>query len=152
MQTLFRDRLPKGLTFPLGQETLSSGIPALEALSPAVLFTWQSTWASQLYNPTEGQDGQLSILHLLREMPVMRINGDKVRDRPPACQIVIAEYAVSSKHRRRVLDAFLQSGSGLVSRSLIDWPFASRGVRFDLATNAFIVPGAPTSAHGRPAS
>ena len=148
METLFRDRLPKGLAFPLGIEALRTGAPALEEFRPGVLFTWQSTWASQLYDPLKGHGGRLAILHLLRDLPAMHINDAKVRTRSPQCRLVIAEFAISSTHRRLVLDNFLVDGGEIISRGLSYWPYEGMGyppfegmaVWFDLEKEVFVLP------------
>ncbi|MFO1408523.1 MAG: hypothetical protein U1F08_13480 [Steroidobacteraceae bacterium] len=137
METIFRDHLPKGLTFPLGLNVLSTHVPALTSRRSAVLFVWQSTWAAQLFNPKGGPDGQLSILHVTSYPPRMRINSEKVREPAPDCQAYISQYAISSEHRRKVIEAFIGNGAAEMSRLLADG-MTVLGARFDLQTGEFV--------------
>ena len=118
LATLFRDRLPKGLCFPIGVAVLAERVPALSKSSAAAVFVWQSTWASQLFNASCGAAGKLTIMQVRPDLPRMRINERKVRKLPLESRIVVAEFAVSSNHRSHVLAAFVDHGASVLEREI----------------------------------
>jgi len=127
--TLFRDKLPNGLCFPLGQEILAKAVYSLDL---AIVFVWQSTWASQILDHVNGEGGEIVILNVGTETPRMRINVAKVRPIPPEVQIVITEFAIASDRRQEVLEAFHAHGAGLVSERLAERAFQPFQLRFNI--------------------
>ncbi|MBZ5552089.1 MAG: hypothetical protein LAO21_05165 [Acidobacteriia bacterium] len=69
----------------------------------------------------------------------MRINGQKVRERPENCGIVIVEYAVLSDLRKRVLDNFMVHGALPVSAQLAAMKTPSFGLVFSSRTSTLEV-------------
>jgi hypothetical protein len=118
MVTCFRDRLPKHLCFPLGQQPLSAVLPDLERRYAALYFVWQSTWAAQIFNPEGGEDGLLALLKVSAQPPRMRTSAARVKARPDKCQVAVSEFAVSSGHRHEVREAFVASGSRIIGNLL----------------------------------
>lgn len=137
--TLFRDRLPKGLSFPIGLEALSESIAQSGVSSAALVFVWRSTWAAQLLDPANGEDGKLAILSIRLDLPRMRINTAKVRPMPTGCEVVLSEFAVTSERRRVVLDAFMDHGAGLVAKRLAERPLHPFGLALNIETNRMAI-------------
>ena len=137
--TLFRDRLPKGLCFPIGLQTLSESMVKSDVPNTALAFVWRSTWAAQLLDPANGDDGKLAVLTVRLDLPRMRINIAKVRPVPSDCEVVLVEFAVTSERRRVVLDAFLDHGAGLVTKRLAARPLQPFGLTFDVETNRMAI-------------
>jgi hypothetical protein len=135
--TLFRDSLPQGLSFPIGQKTLADGVPALPSMNAALVFVWQSTWASQLFDAENGTQGRLAILQVRSTLPRMRINGAKVRTASPDCRAVVVEFAVSSTRRRSVLEAFIDHGATLIAERIAADSPPSLSLYFNIATGNF---------------
>jgi hypothetical protein len=129
--TLFRDRLPKGLCFPIGLEVMSASMAKSGISNAALVFVWRSTWAAQLFDPANGDDSKLAVLNMRLDLPRMRINSTKVRPMPPNCEVVFVEFAVISERRRQVLDAFLDHGSDLLTKRLADRPRRPFGMTFN---------------------
>jgi hypothetical protein len=127
--TLFRDKLPNGLCFPLGQEILAKAVYSLDL---AIVFVWQSTWASQILDPVNGERGEIVILNVGAEAPRMRINVAKVRPIPPEAQFVVTEFASASDRRQEVLEAFHAHGARLVSKRLAERAFQPFQLRFNI--------------------
>jgi hypothetical protein len=127
--TLFRDKLPNGLCFPLGQEILAKAVHSLDL---AIVFVWQSTWASQILDHVNGEGGEIVILNVGTETPRMRTNVAKVRPIPPEVQIVITEFASASDRRQEVFEAFHAHGAGLVSERLAERAFQPFQLRFNI--------------------
>jgi hypothetical protein len=130
--TLFRDSLPKGLCFPIGLEVLSASLTKSDVANAALVFVWRSTWAAQLFDPANGDNGKLAVLSIRPDLPRMRINATKVRAMPPDCETVFVEFAVTSDRRREVLDAFIDHGVGLVAKRLAEQPLRPFGLTFDV--------------------
>ena len=130
--TLFRDKLPKGLCFPLGHEVLRKAAAPLHNFDLAIVFVWQSTWASQILDPVNGDGGDIVVFNVGSKTPRMRINVAKVRPIPPEVQIVITEFAIASDRRQEVLEAFHAHGAGLVSERLAERAFQPFQLRFNI--------------------
>lgn len=137
--TLFRDNLPRGLCFPIGLESFSECVPELEALNASIVFVWQSTWASQIFDAKEGNAGRLAVLQVRPTLPLMRINAPKVRAMADDSGVVVAEFAVAALHRSKVLEAFRSHGAGLVSATVQTNPQAEFSVFFDIEKCAFVL-------------
>ena len=135
--TLFRDKLPKGLCFPLGLEILSACAPDLAALNAGVVFVWQSTWASQIFDAQKGDAGRLAVCQVRQTIPHMRINALKVRNLPEDAEVVVAEFAIASSHRSKVLDAFKVQGAGLLSVAIRQNPRSSFFLVYDIEKGLF---------------
>jgi len=139
LTTLFRDKLPRGLCFPIGLELLDEHLPFFRAHELAVFFVWQSTWAAQYFNPVIGRDGKLTILQIRRTAPHMRINQNKVKVIPKGCYAAISEYAISSELRKCVIDTFIDSGAALLSKKVITKEIPSLQLQYEISSNKFIV-------------
>jgi hypothetical protein len=137
--TLFRDRLPKGLCFPIGLEVISESLAKSNISDAALLFVWKSTWAAQLFDPENGDDGSLAVLNVRLDLPRMRINAAKVRPMPSTCEVVFTEFAVASKRRREVLDAFVEHGAGLLTKRLAERPVRPFGLSFNVEENRMAI-------------
>lgn len=137
--TLFRDKLPSGLCFPIGLEPLNEYLPIFRENDVGVFFVWQSTWAAQIYNPQIGQDGKLTILQMRKQQPYMRINRNKVKVIPKGCYAAISEYAVSSDLRKCVLDAFIDSGAALVLERIRSQKIPSLQLLYEISSNRFVM-------------
>jgi hypothetical protein len=139
LTTLFRDRLPKGLCFPIGVGVLTERVSALSKLNAAAVFMWQSTWASQLFDAKSGAAGKLTVMHIRPDLPRMRINHRKVREMPPDCRIVVSEFAVSSDHRSHVLTALADHGASLLEREIEERPQPNFLLHYEIDTGRFTV-------------
>ncbi len=139
LATLFRDKVPRGLCFPIGLEVFSECVPELAALNASVVFIWQSTWASQIFDAQKGDAGRLAVCQVRQTLPRMRINAQKVREMAEGSEIVVAEFAIAAAHRSKVLGAFRSQGAGLVSEAIRSNPQAAFSVIYDIEKCAFVV-------------
>ena len=139
METVFRDRLPKGLSYPIGLEALAANVVPLVTANAAVLFAWHSTWAPQIFDPVTGRDGRLPILRVDPSRPFMRVGNEKVKEPPADCLAYVVEYAVASTLRRRVLDGFVAQGAALTSQSVLRNPASPFILYFSVESGAWVV-------------
>ena len=99
--TVFRDKPPRGLSFPIG---LTDADQLVREATCACYFVNQSTWVRQAFALTENR---LPLLRLQRRRPYLRVGNEKVSPSAEACDHHLIVYAVPWDSREAARRALL---------------------------------------------
>lgn len=103
--TVFKDRLPKNVSFIVGAATLNE---ILEDADAAVYFVNSSTWVRQAAPLTSSE---LPLLRWQRSRPRLRIGYKRLHDAPEDCNLHILVYAVPSRTKHEARAALVTSAA-----------------------------------------
>lgn len=103
--TVFKDVLPKNVSFPVGATALGGVLGEVDA---ALYFLNSSTWVRQAA-PLSSAD--LPLLRWQRDRPRLRVGNERVRNAPENCDLHILVYAVPSSVKHEAQAALVASAS-----------------------------------------
>lgn len=118
LTTVFKDKVPKGLSYPLSLEFLGSALPGAAAQAVALYFVHGSHWNYKVAH--ERLHMPRALLSAARERPKFRNNNQKVAVSAEECDWHLVVWAMPSEIRRVLRRKFEDTAAVPLARWLVD--------------------------------
>ena len=129
--TLIRDKLPTGISFPVGKQLIESQVDSSSVGDAALLYIYTSSWQHQHYDPLRDERDEYVVLMLQKNFPFLRVKNSLLEKRYTEASVSFNWYftlfPVRSEYRARVKEAFALHGQQVMKQATTNLSEPKRG-------------------------